>query len=80
MDRKICPGKRKLILGRTVLQYHHHNDLGKQSILTLIFHINIINSNIILSVICLHTAKPPVFGPCKLLDFELEMVGPKKMS
>ena len=20
------------------------------------------------------TAKPPVFGPCKLLDFELEMV------
>lgn len=23
----------------------------------------------------LQTAKPPVFGPCRLLDFELEMVG-----
>ena len=22
----------------------------------------------------LQTAKPPVFGPCRLLDFELEMV------
>ena len=23
----------------------------------------------------IYTARPPVFGPCKLLDFELEMVG-----
>ena len=38
----------------------------------------IMNSNITLSVVCLHSAKPPVFGPCKLLDFELEMVGPLK--
>ena len=25
-------------------------------------------------VLSMFTAKPPVFGPCKLLDFELEMV------
>ena len=75
MDMKICPEKSNFILGRTVLQYHP-DDLGKQSCASWVVFDNIMNSNIILSVIFLHTAKPPVFGPCKLLDFELEMVGP----
>ena len=27
----------------------------------------------------LQTAKPPVFGPCRLLDFELQMVGQREI-
>ena len=28
-----------------------------------------------IGIVCFSVDKPPVFGPCKLLDFELEMVG-----